>query len=147
VADLIAAYDHWHPQVRAILHAFNETFRWATFERSPMPQCSRGRVTLLGDACHAMLPYLAQGAAQAMEDGVTLAALLSNLDLPAAVPEALRASSYGRRPVSASSIAAAHSSASRNASLMPCAVTGSFVVPGIANQGPAGPVGLVTRTA
>jgi hypothetical protein len=74
VADLLAAYDHWHPQVRAILQAFDETFRWAIFERSPMPRWSRGRVTLLGDACHAMLPCLAQGAAQAMEDGVTLAA-------------------------------------------------------------------------
>ena len=98
VADLIAAYNHWHPQVRAILQAFNETFRWAIFERSPMPQCSRGRVTLLGDACHAMLPYLAQGAAQAMEDGVTLAALRSDLDSPAAVREALCAYESVRRP-------------------------------------------------
>ena len=98
VADLLAAYDQWHPQVRAILHAFDETFRWAIFERSPMPRWSRGRVTLLGDACHAMLPFLAQGAAQAMEDGVALAAVLSNLGSPATVPEALRAYESVRRP-------------------------------------------------
>jgi salicylate hydroxylase len=36
VADLLAAYENWHPQVRAILDAFDETFRWA--ERSPMPR-------------------------------------------------------------------------------------------------------------
>ena len=98
VADLLAAYDHWHPQVRAILQTFEETFRWAIFERSPMPRWSRGRVTILGDACHAMLPFLAQGAAQAMEDGVTLAALLSNLGSPAEVPEALRTYESVRRP-------------------------------------------------
>jgi salicylate hydroxylase len=98
VADLLAAHDHWHPQVRAILHAFDETFRWAIFERSPMPRWSRGRVTLLGDACHAMLPFLAQGAAQAMEDGVTLAALLSNLGSPASVPDALGVYESVRRP-------------------------------------------------
>jgi salicylate hydroxylase len=98
VADLLAAHDHWHPQVRAILHAFDETFRWAIFERSPMPRWSRGRVTLLGDACHAMLPFPAQGAAQAMEDGVTLAALLSNLGSPASVPDALGVYESVRRP-------------------------------------------------
>jgi salicylate hydroxylase len=98
VADLLAAYHHWHPQVRAILQTFEETFRWAIFERSPMPRWSSGRVTLLGDACHAMLPFLAQGAAQAMEDGVTLATLLSNLDSRAAVPDALRVYESVRRP-------------------------------------------------
>ena len=98
MADLLVAYHHWHPQVRAILQAFDETFRWAIFERSPMPRWSMGRVALLGDACHAMLPFLAQGAAQAIEDGVTLAALLSTLDSPAAVPAALRGYESVRRP-------------------------------------------------
>jgi salicylate hydroxylase len=98
VADLLAAYKDWHPQVRTILQAFDETFRWAIFERLPMPRWSRGRVTLLGDACHAMLPFMAQGAAQAMEDGVTLAALLSNLGSPAAVPEAPRVYESVRGP-------------------------------------------------
>lgn len=63
-----------------------------------MPRWSTGRVTLLGDACHAMLPFMAQGAAQAMEDGVTLAALPSNLGSPAAVPEALRVYESVRGP-------------------------------------------------
>ena len=50
---------------------------------------SRGRVTLLGDACHAMLPFMAQGAAQAIEDGATLAACLAKFDRQN-VPRALR---------------------------------------------------------
>jgi salicylate hydroxylase len=76
-ADAIAAFEGWHPQVSGILQAVEETFIWALFERPPMPRWSVGRVTLLGDACHAMLPFMAQGAAQAIEDGVTLAACLA----------------------------------------------------------------------
>src|SRR5262249_12054619 len=76
------------PQVRSILGAVDETFIWALFDRTPMPRWSVGRATLLGDACHAMLPMMAQGAAQAIEDGATLAACLSRVDAPD-VPEAL----------------------------------------------------------
>jgi salicylate hydroxylase len=78
VADALAAFEGWHPQVRDILRAVDETFIWALFDRKPMSRWSVGRVTLLGDACHAMLPFMAQGAAQAIEDGATLAACLSN---------------------------------------------------------------------
>jgi salicylate hydroxylase len=77
VADAIAAFEGWHPQVRSILEAVDETFIWALFDRAPLERWSRGRVTLLGDACHPMLPFMAQGAAQAIEDGATLAACLS----------------------------------------------------------------------
>ena len=76
-ADAIAAFEGWHPQLRGILQAMDETFIWGLFARPPMPRWSLGRVTLLGDACHAMLPFMAQGAAQAIEDGVTLAACLA----------------------------------------------------------------------
>jgi salicylate hydroxylase len=76
-ADAIAAFEGWHPQLQGILQAVDETFAWALFERPPMPRWSVGRVTLLGDACHAMLPFMAQGAAQAIEDGATLAACLA----------------------------------------------------------------------
>ncbi len=72
-----AAYQEWHPLVREILGAIDETFIWGLFERVPMKHWSAGRVTLLGDACHAMLPFMAQGAAQAIEDGATLAACLA----------------------------------------------------------------------
>jgi salicylate hydroxylase len=89
VADALAAFEGWHPQVRGILGAVDETFIWALFDRKPMTRWSVGRVTLLGDACHAMLPFMAQGAAQAIEDGATLAVCLSRIDARA-VPNALR---------------------------------------------------------
>ena len=73
----LAAFAGWHPQVRAILGAVDETFVWALLDRAPLPRWSVGRTTLLGDACHAMLPFMAQGAAQAIEDGATLAACLA----------------------------------------------------------------------
>jgi len=89
VEDALAAFEGWHPQVRSILDAVDETFIWALFDRRPMDRWSVGRVTLLGDACHAMLPFMAQGAAQAIEDGATLAACLSKRSAPD-LPEALR---------------------------------------------------------
>ena len=77
IADAIAAFEGWHAQVQGILDAVDETFVWALFDRLPMERWSVGRVTLLGDTCHAMLPFMAQGAAQAIEDGATLAAFLA----------------------------------------------------------------------
>ena len=85
IADVLAAFDGWHPQVREIIGAAEKTYVWALFDRPPMSRWSVGRVTLLGDAAHPMLPFMAQGAAQAVEDGATLAALLTD----AAVPDAL----------------------------------------------------------
>jgi salicylate hydroxylase len=87
VADALAAFEGWHPQVRGILEAVDATFVWALFDRAPLPRWSAGRVTLLGDACHPMLPFMAQGAAQAIEDAATLTACVSGT---ADVPEALR---------------------------------------------------------
>jgi salicylate hydroxylase len=74
--------------VRSIISAVDEAFKWALFDRKPLPRWSVGRVTLLGDACHPMLPFKAQGAAQAIEDGATLAACLAGIsaaDLPVAL--------------------------------------------------------------
>jgi salicylate hydroxylase len=85
VADAVAAFAGWHPQVRAIIGAVDETFVWALFDRTPLQRWSAGRVTLLGDACHAMLPFMAQGAAQAIEDGATLAACLEEAEPVAAL--------------------------------------------------------------
>jgi salicylate hydroxylase len=79
VSDALAAFEGWHPQLREILQAGDETFVWALFDRKPMVRWSVGRVTLLGDACHAMLPFMGQGAAQSIEDGATLAACLTGI--------------------------------------------------------------------
>jgi salicylate hydroxylase len=81
VADALAAFDGFHPQVGAILESAEETFVWGLFDRPPLARWSVGRVTLLGDACHPMLPFMAQGAAQAVEDGATLAACLHGGDV------------------------------------------------------------------
>jgi salicylate hydroxylase len=78
IADALAAFEGWHPQVRDIIGAADQTFIWALFDRTPLERWSSGRVTLVGDACHAMLPFMAQGAAQAIEDGATLAACLTD---------------------------------------------------------------------
>jgi salicylate hydroxylase len=86
LAQARAAFASWHKSVRGLLDAVEETFIWALFDRAPLPCWSVGRVTLLGDACHPMLPFVAQGAAQAMEDGATLAACLRKIgDVPQAL--------------------------------------------------------------
>jgi salicylate hydroxylase len=97
VADALAAYADWHPQVQAIIRAVDETFIWALFDRPPLARWTRGRVTMLGDACHAMLPFMAQGAAQAIEDGATLTACLAGADR-SNVPHALCRYEALRRP-------------------------------------------------
>jgi salicylate hydroxylase len=73
----LAAFDGWHPQIRRIIGEAGTCFIWALFDREPLSRWSAGRVTLLGDACHPMYPFMAQGAAQAIEDGACLAALLA----------------------------------------------------------------------
>jgi len=96
LADAMARYERWHPTVRGLIAAFPETYIWALHDRLPLPQWSEGRVTLLGDACHPMLPFMAQGAAQAIEDGAALASLLKAM--PDDVPAALRRYEEIRKP-------------------------------------------------
>jgi salicylate hydroxylase len=78
--ELRAAFAGWHPVVRGIIDALERPLKWALFDRPPLPRWSAGPVTLLGDACHPMLPYGAQGAAQAIEDAAVLATCLSEAD-------------------------------------------------------------------
>ena len=94
VDDVLVRYEGWHAIVRGLIGAFPETFVWALHDRAPLPNWTRGRIALLGDACHPMLPMMAQGAAQAIEDGAALAALFKAMadDVPGALAryEALR---------------------------------------------------------
>ena len=96
MAEVLARYDGWHPIVRNLIQAFPETFIWALHDRAALPRWSDGRVTLLGDACHPMLPMMAQGAAQSIEDGAALAALLTAM--PGDVPGALARYEALRKP-------------------------------------------------
>ena len=76
VSDLRTAYAGWHYQVQRIIDAVDETFIWAVLDRKPIERWTYGRITMLGDACHPMLPYMGQGGAQAIEDGVAITAAL-----------------------------------------------------------------------
>jgi salicylate hydroxylase len=96
-AELRAAFAGWHPDVRAVVEALDEPLKWALFDRPPLAGWGEGAVTLLGDACHPMLPYAAQGAAQAVEDAAALAACLAGRG-PAEVPAALLRYAELRRP-------------------------------------------------
>jgi len=96
IFDAAKNYEGWHPQIATILTAVDETFKWALFDRNPLPEWTQGRVALLGDACHPMLPFMAQGAAQAIEDGTALAACLKHVAFD--IPSAFRAYVTLRKP-------------------------------------------------
>ena len=72
VEDLAREFDGWDARLRQLIGAATDTKRWALYDRAPLQRWSAGRITLLGDAAHATLQYLAQGACMALEDAVTL---------------------------------------------------------------------------
>jgi 2-polyprenyl-6-methoxyphenol hydroxylase-like FAD-dependent oxidoreductase len=76
VVELRAAYEGFHRDVRTVLEACPDCHKWAILEREPLPRWSDGKVVLLGDAAHPMTPYMAQGAATAIEDAAVLARCL-----------------------------------------------------------------------
>jgi salicylate hydroxylase len=94
-AALAAHFAGWDPAIGQVIAAISgpggSGFRWAMYDRAPLPRWSSGRLTLLGDAAHPMLPHLAQGVNQALEDAVALATLLGACAGPAGVPRALAA--------------------------------------------------------
>jgi salicylate hydroxylase len=75
--EVLRTYEHWHPSIGALISKTEQLYKWAVFDREPLPQWSSGRITLLGDSSHPMLPYLAQGACMAIEDAYVLANALS----------------------------------------------------------------------
>ena len=76
---LKAHYQGWHPAIQTIIDAADkdQCYRWSLFFRQPLDNWSSRRATLLGDSAHATLPYLAQGAAMAIEDGAVLTRALA----------------------------------------------------------------------
>ena len=97
IEDMKKAFESWDPRVHQLIDSAVETKRWALYDRAPLERWSAGCITLLGDAAHAMLPFFAQGAAQATEDAEVLAKCLSEADTDS-VPEALRRYEGIRRP-------------------------------------------------
>jgi salicylate hydroxylase len=70
----------WDPRIEQLLRHVQIMFRWALYDREPLPGWTKGRLTLLGDAAHPMLPHLGQGANQSIEDGMALATILERAD-------------------------------------------------------------------
>ncbi len=87
VDELRAIYADFHPEARALLAASTVVTKSALYVRAAMDCWSDGHVTLLGDACHPMVPFMAQGACMAIEDGVVLSRALEGVTNNA-IPEA-----------------------------------------------------------
>lgn len=77
VDECLRDFDGWHEDVRTLIRSIDQPYKWALMQREPLQRWSFGRVTLLGDACHPTLPFLAQGAGMAIEDGLVLARCLA----------------------------------------------------------------------
>lgn len=97
IAELRAQYGDFHPQARALLEACDSVTRSALHVREPMTAWSQGRMTILGDAAHPMVPFMAQGACMAIEDAVVLARALDGVEA-AGVAAALERYQAARMP-------------------------------------------------
>lgn len=97
VEELRAEYRDFHPDARALLDACGEVTKSALHVREPMPQWSRGHATIMGDAAHPMVPFMAQGACMAIEDAVVLARALEDTG-PEDVVAALQRYEEARKP-------------------------------------------------
>ncbi|HLW96044.1 MAG TPA: FAD-dependent monooxygenase, partial [Solirubrobacteraceae bacterium] len=92
----IERYGQWHESLKRLFSASEVWYKWALYDRDPIPRWTSGRATVLGDAAHPMLPYLGQGACQSMEDGCVLAAALAAT--PDDMPAGLELYERARRP-------------------------------------------------
>jgi len=88
IADMKREFEGWDARLHQLIDSATDTTRWAMYDRSPLERWTVGRISLLGDAAHAMLPFFGQGAAQAVEDAAALADCLRDVGRDS-VPEAL----------------------------------------------------------
>ena len=72
-SEVMETFAGWHEPLLRLLGSSERYYKWALYDRDPLERWSKGRVTLLGDAAHAMLPHIGQGACMAIEDGYALA--------------------------------------------------------------------------
>jgi len=94
---LLREYSEFHPIVRGVLEACPAVHKWALVERDPLPFWTQGRVALLGDSCHPMTPYMAQGAGTSIEDAAILARCLADAST-SDIPRALKIYEANRKP-------------------------------------------------
>lgn len=76
-AELLQDFGHWHADVRELMSAIEQPFKWALLGRAPQTGWAQGNICLLGDAAHPTLPFLAQGANMAIEDAAVMARCLA----------------------------------------------------------------------
>ncbi|PYI11283.1 salicylate hydroxylase [Aspergillus sclerotiicarbonarius CBS 121057] len=97
---MIDNYKGWDRRVTKLIGMVpdDDVLEWKLCLHAPLRTWVRGSVALIGDACHPMLPYVAQGAAQAVEDAAALGVLLSNITSRAEIPTALEAYEKSRKP-------------------------------------------------
>jgi salicylate hydroxylase len=77
VEDALAEYEGWNSTIRTIIGATPKVLRQALYDREPLQDWQIGRIVLLGDAAHPMMPFYAQGAAQSIEDAYVLAGCIA----------------------------------------------------------------------
>jgi 6-hydroxynicotinate 3-monooxygenase len=97
MTELRDAYRDFHPTVRSVLEAAPLAHKWALVVRDPLPRWTEGNIALLGDACHPMTPYMAQGAGNSIEDAAVLSRCLDGVG-PDGVAAALRRYEATRKP-------------------------------------------------
>ena len=83
--DLLADFRGWHEDIQAFIRGIDTPYKWALMVRAPLEHWTVGRITLLGDAAHSMLPFLAQGAIMAIEDGYVLARCIASFPIEIAL--------------------------------------------------------------
>ncbi|MGQ0509349.1 MAG: FAD-dependent monooxygenase [Betaproteobacteria bacterium] len=97
VSDMQREFAGWDARVHQLIDSATDTKRWALYDRTPLERWTLGRISLLGDAAHAMLPFFGQGAAQAVEDALVLADCLRGVG-QSGVADALLGYEAVRRP-------------------------------------------------
>jgi len=124
--ECVADFAEWHEVVRTLAAHIERPLKWALMDRDPMENWTEGRVSLLGDACHPMLPFLAQGAVMAMEDGLMLARALDEIP---DVAEALQRYQAARLERTARAVKGSSDNATRfhNSQLADSAVAQKYV--------------------
>jgi 2-polyprenyl-6-methoxyphenol hydroxylase-like FAD-dependent oxidoreductase len=89
--EVLRAFDGFHPEVRTVIERAPQLTKWPILDVEPLERWTNGPLVLLGDACHAMTPYMASGAAMAIEDAAVLARCLAQSDNQAAALESYEA--------------------------------------------------------
>ena len=126
IEECLRDFEGWHPDIQTMIHESETPFKWALLGREPLPRFSIGRATLLGDAAHPTLPFLAQGANMAIEDAMILARCLAEYP---EVPIALRRYEAARLGRTAAIVRGSNDNATRfhNPALTQAATASAYI--------------------